>query len=118
DLAQMQLAADRTALREAEEALAAREAAAQQLAADEGFQDSLALYQSMQARQVKQVFAGLDDATVIRYLTAMEPRQAAKIVKEFKSPQEVGRIQNLMEQMRHADDSAAPAQAQVSTEGP
>jgi hypothetical protein len=44
----------------------------------------------------------LDDATVMNYLQAMEPREAAKVIKEFKSPEETARIQNVLERMRLA----------------
>lgn len=117
--ARQQLALDRQKLAQEEAALRARQEEAERLANDEGFQDSLALYQSMPSRQVKQVFMGLDDPTVIRYLQAMPPRVAARIVKEFKSPEEISRIQRLMEQMRQAESApTSPPGATVSTEGP
>jgi hypothetical protein len=77
-----------------------RERALSKDAEDKGFSDSLALYDSMQAKQVKDVFAGLDDPTVTRYLRAMEPGRAAKILKEFKSPEETQRVQRLIEAIR------------------
>ena len=69
--------------------------------------DTLTLYNSMQAKQVKTIFATLDDDTVVRFLSAMQPRTAAKIVKEFKSPEETARIQRVMERMRQ-NPAAAP----------
>lgn len=74
-------------------------------ATDKGFQDSLQLYRTMPAKQAKEVFMMLDDATIIRYLQAMEPREAGKILKEFKTPDEVTRVQRIMEQMRQAEAS-------------
>lgn len=74
-------------------------------ATDKGFQDSLELYRTMPAKQTKEVFMMLDDATIIRYLQAMEPREAGKIIKEFKTPDEVTRVQRIMEQMRQAEAS-------------
>lgn len=119
DLAKRQLAADRQTLAKAEEALRLEQDEQLRLQNDQGFQDSLALYQSMRSRQVKEVFMGLDDATIIRYLQAMQPRAAARIVKEFKAPDEISRIQRILEQMRQADSTEDPtAQANVSTEGP
>ena len=79
---------------------------AARLASDQGFQDSLNLYNSMPAAQVKRVFAGLDDQTVTTYLEAMQPRTAAKIIKEFKSQDETDRIQHILERMRTAQASA------------
>src|SRR5437879_2429910 len=76
---------ERKMLDEKEKKLAEREQQAQRLASDQGFQDSLALYQTLPAKQVKTIFMGLEDGIVIQYLQAMESRTAAKITKEFKS---------------------------------
>ncbi len=117
--AREQLSSDRGALAKQQEALKARVEEATRLADDKGFQDSLALYQTMPGKQVKAVFMGLDDPTVIAYLQAMSPRNAGKIIKEFKSPEEISRIQKILEQMRQAESAQTPpAGARVSTEGP
>jgi multidrug efflux pump subunit AcrA (membrane-fusion protein) len=102
DLSKEQMSKDRSALDEQKKALDAREQQATKLASDKGFQDSLALYNGMAPKQVKTIFMGLDDQTIKNYLEAMEPRTAAKIVKEFKSADETARIQKIMEQMRLA----------------
>jgi hypothetical protein len=103
DLAKQQLERDRTALTSQQQQLTAQQQAAVQLAGDKGFQDSLQLYQSLSGKQVKTIFMSLDDATVMSYLQAMEPRAAARIIKEFKSPAEVQRIQRVLERMRQAE---------------
>jgi hypothetical protein len=113
DAAQTQVRADRAALDADRKALEDREKEAQRLAADKGFADSLTLYETLPAKQVKAVFMGLEDATVIQYLQAMEPRTAAKITKEFKSPEETERLKKLMEQMRQAGGGALEQQAQA-----
>lgn len=122
DLAKQQLARDRDALADEEAALQQRQEEAVRLENDKGFQDSLALYRSMSSRQVKQVFIGLDDETIIRYLQAMPERTGARIIKEFKAPDEISRIQRIMEQMRQAEPAQSaqgtPTQANASTEGP
>jgi hypothetical protein len=100
---------DRTALDGREKALAEREQQATRLANDKGFQDSLALYATLPPKQVKTIFMGLDDPTVMNYLQAMEKRSAGKIIKEFKSPEETTRIQKILERMRLAEASAAAA---------
>ena len=105
-LAQDKLAADRTALEQEKTTLAAQKSDAERLAADKGFQDSLALYQTMPAKQVKTLFLGMDDETANRYLQAMEPRVAAKITKEFKAPDEVERLKRIMETMRQPQVAA------------
>lgn len=100
DMANAALARDRGALDAETKELADREQLAATLAADRNFQDALKLYQSMPAKQVKQLFMTMDDETVTRYLQAMEPRGATKIIKEFKAPDEVQRVQRVLEKMR------------------
>ncbi|HEY1685848.1 MAG TPA: hypothetical protein VGG19_13875 [Tepidisphaeraceae bacterium] len=107
DLAQSKLAKDRSALEAERKKLQDQESEAARLAADKGFQDSLALYEAMPAKQCKDVFMGLDDPTVVRYLDAMDPLQASKILKEFKSPDEVVRVGKLLERIRQAQASAS-----------
>jgi flagellar motility protein MotE (MotC chaperone) len=106
DLANQKLAADRTALDKREKDLTDREQAAQKLQSDTGFQNSLALYNAMPAKQVKAIFMTLSESTVQDYLTAMDARTASKIIKEFKSPDESVFIEKILERIR---------QAQVST---
>jgi hypothetical protein len=83
-----------------------REQQSQRLASDQGFQDSLTLYQTLPAKQVKTIFMGLEDATVIQYLQAMESRTAAKITKEFKTPEESQRLLRILERMRQPQANA------------
>jgi hypothetical protein len=99
DLAKAQTARDRAALDAEKKALNSREQQATRLASDKGFQDSLALYNTMTPRQVKTVFMTLDDQTILKYLQAMQPRTAAKIVKEFKTPEETDRIQKIFKEL-------------------
>jgi flagellar motility protein MotE (MotC chaperone) len=105
-IGETRLAADRAAFERELAALHAREQEADRLAKDKGFQDSLELYGTMKPKQVKDVFAGLPDDVVVRYLRAMDPGQAGKIIKEFKAPAEVQRVKGLMEQVRSAAESA------------
>jgi flagellar motility protein MotE (MotC chaperone) len=76
------------------------------LAGDSGFQKTLELYQSLPAKRTKAIFATLDDETVVRYLQSMEQRQAAGILKEFKTPEETIRAQAILEKMRRASAKA------------
>jgi hypothetical protein len=115
DLAQQQLTRDRAAMQAEQAALDAAKQQQTALADDKGFQDSLMLYNSMAARQVKSIFMGLDDQTVTNYLRAMQPRTAAKIIKEFKTPEETERIQRILERMR---ESATTAPAQTAAAAP
>jgi vacuolar-type H+-ATPase subunit I/STV1 len=97
---------ERKALDDKEKKLGDRERQAQRLASDQGFQNSLSLYETLPAKQVKTIFMGLEDATVIQYLQAMEGRTAAKITKEFKSPEESERLKRLLERMRQPQAAA------------
>ena len=98
--AQTQLKADRTVLDGDRKKLTDDQQQTARLAQDQGFQDSLSLYNSMPPKQAKTVFLTMDDATVVNYLRAMTPRTAAKILKEFKSPEELDRVHKLMDRMR------------------
>ena len=109
DALQAQVAVEQRNLAEASAALdadrqqlAARDAEAQATASDKGFQDSLKLYGTMPGKQAKAVFMALPDETVVRYLRAMQPRAASKILREFKAPEEQERLNRLMELMRLA----------------
>lgn len=118
DALQAQVAVQQKALAEASEALAAdrqkldaREAAAQNIAADQGFKDSLKLYETMPPKQAKTIFMGMPDEAVVPYLRAMQSRTAAKILREFKGPEEQDRLARLMEQIRQATPATQPAAA-------
>lgn len=105
--AEAKLAQDRLQFEAKLAALEAREQEATRLAADKGFQDALKLYGTMKPKQVKEVFATLPDDVVVRYLRAMESRDASKVIKEFKSPAELERLKVLMERVRSADAAAS-----------
>jgi hypothetical protein len=106
ELAKLQMTKDRGALAAEKTELKNRQDEAAKLAGDQGFQDALLRYIAMAPKQVKQVFSTLDDQTVVNFLQAMEPKTAAKIIKEFKTPEEVARVQRIMEKMRQAQASA------------
>ena len=78
--AQAKFDADRSALAVRQKKLDEREKAADKDAQDKGFTDTLAMYDAMPTRQVKDVLAGLDDATLTRYIRALEPGRAAKVL--------------------------------------
>ena len=107
DNVKQQTAKDRAALEADRRALEARQTEAARLASDKGFKASLERYLAMPPKQVKAIFMNLDDATVMNYFQAMDERSAAKIMKEFKDPDETARIQKIMERMRLAQ---APTQ--------
>lgn len=104
--AQADFESQRKRLLEQAETLRQREAEQARLAEDEGFQKTLALYQSLPPKKTKDIFLSLEDDVVVRYLQAMEPRIASGILKEFKTPDETSRAQALLEKMRLANAKA------------
>jgi hypothetical protein len=113
--AKAQLAKDREDLERQRHDLSDKQKEATRLAEDKGFQDSLALYNTLSGKQVKTIFMSLDDATIQQYLQAMEPRASARIVKEFKTPEELARIQKVLERMRISQSPANPETGTAST---
>jgi flagellar motility protein MotE (MotC chaperone) len=116
DFGRQRLADDRTALEAEKKKLAADQQQAAVQAADQGFQDSLQLYEVMPAKQVKAIFMSLPDDTVMRYLQAMDASKAGKILKEFKTPEETDRIQKVLERMRTANPGAPGPGATTSAQ--
>ncbi len=112
--AKTQLAKDREELERQRQDLSDKQQQATKLADDKGFQDSLALYNTMPGKQVKTIFMSLDDATIQQYLQAMAPRRAGAIIKEFKSTDETARIQKVLERMRQTDVTAAASNTAVA----
>jgi hypothetical protein len=106
ELAQQQLARDRQVLERERQTLEQQQQETARLAADRGFQDSLDRYNVMPARQVKSIFMDLEDEAVMRYLQAMQPRSAARIMREFKSQDELRKIQAVLEMMRQSEEFA------------
>ena len=108
DDAQAQAARDRDKLAADQKALADAREQQGKLQTDKNFQDTLALYTTMAPKQVKSIFMTMTDDTIIQYLRAMEPRQATKITKEFKAPEETARIAKIMESMRQPQAATSP----------
>lgn len=111
DVAQADVARDRAGLAADRTAFATAVTDQGKLAGDKGFQDTLALYQVMPARQVKTVFMSLPEDVVEQYLQAMPPKTAAKVMKEFKTPDEADRLQRVLEKMRSSTPPAPQAAA-------
>jgi hypothetical protein len=108
DLAQNKLQEDRDAFEAEAKKFREEQALAKKLATDAGFQSTLADYSALPPKQVKGIFATLGDDVVRMYLEAMEPRAVAKIVKEYKTPDELDRIQKIMEKIRKAEPATRP----------
>lgn len=111
EFSRSQIARDRSALDERQKSLDSRETEAARLERDQGFQTELKLYETMPAAQVKKVLMGLDEEQAARYLQAMQPRTAAKILKEFKTQDELSRMQAMLDRIRKAGPSPAGGSA-------
>ncbi len=72
----------------------------QKASKDEGFEKALALYSKMPPKLVKEDFMKLDIDVVVAYLMNMSKMTAAKILKEFKTPEEQKRRQEILEKIR------------------
>lgn len=108
-IANAKLAEDRKRLEGERQQLTEQEKQADKLAADKGFQDTLNLYQAMPPKQVKGAFMAMDPSQAADYLDAMQPRTATKIIKEFKLPDEIDRMKQIMDKMRHPPGVNGPA---------
>ena len=106
DQAKQQADKDREKLLVEQKKLAIAQKAQEKLLTDQGFQDTLTLYNTMPAKQVKTIFMTMSDETMIQYLRAMEPRTVTKIFKEFKSADEMERVGKVMKEMRQSQASA------------
>lgn len=76
---------------------------------DEGFQKALSLYSNMPPKLVKEDFMKLDIDVVVRYLMNMPKMTASKILREFKSPEEQKRRQEILERIRAKENSVLTA---------
>jgi len=103
DMAKEQALIDRTKLEESQKELASKQQATAKQSDDKGFADSLQLYTTMPAKQVKTIFLSLSDDVVKRYIEAMPAKTATKIIREYKTPEETARIQMVLEQIRRSD---------------
>jgi len=103
DLANAKLISDRAALDADRKKLTDDQDKARKLASDQGFQDSLNLYNTMPSKQVKTIFMTLNDDAVLQYMQAMDSRTAGKVIKEFKTPEETERVQRILERMRKGE---------------
>jgi uncharacterized membrane protein YccC len=68
------------------------------------FQKALELYEQLKPQQVKGSFQALiqqnQERQVVEYLTAMQPRKAAAVLSEFKTPEEIAEATALIQKIR------------------
>ncbi len=100
---------------EQQQAFEKRVAAANAGVKDDSFQKSLALYDELKTKQVKDIFLGMAPDIVANYLQAMEPSRAGKIIGEFKSPAESAFIASVLDRIRAAGTTSAIGSASNGT---
>ena len=75
-------------------------------AADEGFRKDVTYYSGMKAKSVKDDFMLMDDADVVRFISAMKSSVAITILDKFKTPKEQQkrlRVMQLLEKAKAID---------------
>ena len=83
---------------------------------EESFQKSLALYDELKPKQVKDLFLPMTPALVAKYLQAMDTDRAGKIISEFQTPEERTFIASVIDRIRSAGtDSASGTRADGTT---
>jgi flagellar motility protein MotE (MotC chaperone) len=98
--AELKLIQDRETLTRRENEFQEQLKVQQKASEDEGFNKALMLYTQMPPKAAKDDFMTLDVDIVVRYLTNMKKQDSAKILKEFKSPEEEKRRQEILERIR------------------
>jgi hypothetical protein len=85
-----------------------RAATAETKLREENFQKTMALYDELKTKQVKEIFfaSGKEELTAA-YLTAMDASRAGKIIAEFKTDDERAFIQRVLERIRTNGTSSA-----------
>jgi hypothetical protein len=117
EAARAQVALDRQALDAREKALDSREADAAAKEKDDGFQKELDLYVTLPAPQLKKLLLAMDDDVAAKYLTALPPRVASKVLKECQSAEDTARVQAIMEKVRKSGQGGALTPNQPASVG-
>jgi flagellar motility protein MotE (MotC chaperone) len=80
---------------------------------DEAFQKSMALYEELKPRQLKDLFIPMGPELAARYLGGMAPDRAAKIISEYKTPEERAFVKLVLDRLRGTgtDNASAPRTA-------
>jgi len=71
-----------------------------------GFDKSMAIFDELKPKQIKDLLMSMPPADVARYISTMEPDRAAKVMAEFKSPDEKAIIGGVLDKVRGAKDSS------------
>lgn len=72
----------------------------QREANDAGFQRQLKLYETMEPKQVKDIFLAMPEDQAARYLAGMKRQVAADVIGRFRTPTEKAKLQRLLTLMQ------------------
>ncbi|OHB84492.1 MAG: hypothetical protein A2V98_19070 [Planctomycetes bacterium RBG_16_64_12] len=112
---QGQLAEDRKALRQVQEAFEAQLAASKQEAQTEGMQTLGGILESLKPKQAKeqiiQMLASEEIDKVVILLSAMTESKRAKILAEFKTPEEVEKVGEILRRITEGEPVSSVADA-------
>jgi len=99
---QAQLELDQKKLAEDKKVFDAQVAAAKTGVNDAGFDKAMSFFDGLKPKQVKDLLSGMQVSDAAKFIGAMEPDRAAKVMAEFKSPAEKQFLGDLVDQVRGA----------------
>ena len=94
-----------------------QQAARSQQRENDGFQRALTLYESMKAREVKEIWIGLSEDILVALVRNMEPGKVAKIFKEFREADEIEAKRRVLERIREGSSGDVTGAAKLATAG-
>jgi len=88
---------------------------------EEDFQKAVEMYESVGADKAKRMFQQLlqqgKQDQVVKYLAAMQPRTASRVLQAFETPQEVQQATDLVERLRQRGESPLDGEPLAAGEG-
>lgn len=95
-------------IEEAKKEAEPKAATAESKAREENFQKTLAVYDELKTRQIKDIFLKNNDPDLAAsYLVAMDPSRAAKVIGEFKTPDEQQFVTLVLDRIRNRGTGSA-----------
>jgi flagellar motility protein MotE (MotC chaperone) len=83
-----------------------------------GFQKTMALFEELKPSQIKDLLRPMGTDEAARYIAAMEPDQAARIIGEFKTGEEKEFVATVMERLRAPNSAVGTGAASGSATKP
>jgi len=77
------------------------------------FTKTLDLYNELKTKQVKDILGTLNPDAAAEFLKAMDSERAAKIIAEFKTPEEKASLSSILEKIRTGTDPSGTPSASV-----